>query len=70
MAEHLRYVKVKRLHTVALHKAEVCVSCGFAHHIHRGTLALGYLAHVLYVLLVDEQTHALLALVGYYLLGA
>ncbi len=70
MTEHLRNVEVERTHAVALLEREVRIASGLAHHIHRGTLALGDAAHLLDVLLVDEQSHALLALVGYYLLGA
>ena len=69
MAEHLGHVQVEGLHAVALTEREVGVAGGLAYHIHRGALALGYLLHVLYVLLVDEQPHALLALVGYDFLG-
>ena len=58
VAEHLCHVEVERLHAVALHKAEVGVACGLADDIQRGTLALS-----------DEQSHALLALVGDDLLG-
>ena len=64
MAEHLCHIEVKRLHTVALPEREVCIARGLADYIHRGTLALCYLAHVLNVFLVDEQAHTLLALVG------
>ncbi len=40
-----------------------------AHGIHRSTLAVGNLLHVFDGTLVDEQAHALLRLVGYYLLS-
>ena len=46
----------------------MCVAGSLADNIQRSTLALGNLAHVFDVFLVDEQSHALLALVGYYLL--
>ena len=65
MAEHLRHVEVERLHAIALHKREVGVASGLSHHIERRALALGYFAHTLHVLVLDEQAHALLALVGY-----
>ena len=39
------------------------IACGLSHNIQRCTLALCYAAHMLDVLLVDEQTHALLTLV-------
>ena len=69
VAEHLRHVEVERLNAIALHETEVGVARGFADNIQRSALAFGYFAHVLDVLLVDEQAHALLALVGYYLLA-
>ena len=46
------------------------VAGGLADYIERGTLALGDTLHMLEMLLVDEQTHALLALVGDDFLGA
>ena len=64
MSEHLSHVEVERLHAVALHKAEVGVARSLTDDIQRGTLALSDLLHVLKVLLVDEQSHALLTLVG------
>ena len=64
VSEHLCHVEVEGLHAVALHEAEVCVARGLADDIQRGTLALGYAAHMVDVLLVDEQSHALLTLVG------
>ena len=45
------------------------VARGLAYHIHRGALALGNLLYVLNGLLLNQQTHALLALVGDNLFG-
>ena len=64
MSEHLGYVEVERLHTVALAEREVCIAGGLTDNIHRGTLALSYLLYIFNMLLVDEQSHALLTLVG------
>ena len=64
VAEHLGHVEVEGLDAVALLEGEVGVAGGLADDIHRCALALGYLLHVLDVLLVDQQAHALLALVG------
>ena len=46
------------------------VARSLADHVHRGTLPLGNLTHVVYVFLVDEQSHAFLTLVGDNLFGA
>ena len=70
VAEHMCHIEVERLLAVSLHEGEVGVARGLADHVERGTLALGYLAHVVQMLLVDKQAHALLALVGDNLLGA
>ena len=64
VAEHLCHVEVEGLHAVALLEREVGVAGGLADHVQRGALALGDLADVVDVLLVDEQAHALLTLVG------
>ena len=69
MAEHLSHIEVKRFFAVALHKREVCIARGLAHHIHRGALTLRNLCNMFDMLLVNEQAHALLALVGNYFLG-
>ena len=68
MTEHLSHVEVERLHAIALSKREMSVARGLADNIQRCTLALGDFLYALQMLLVDEQTHALLTLVGYYLL--
>ena len=70
VTEHLGHIEVEGLDAVGLLEREVGVAGGLADHIQRGTLALGNAAHMLDVLLVDEQSHALLALVGNDLLGA
>ena len=64
MAEHLGYVQIERLHAIALFEGEVGIAGGLSDNIHRGTLALGNLLYVFDVFLVNQQTHALLALVG------
>ena len=69
MTEHLRHIEVEGLHTIGLHEREMGVAGGLAHHIQRGALALGYLAHMLDMLLVDEQAHTFLTLIGDDLLG-
>ena len=69
VAEHLRHVQVERAHPVALLECEMRVAGRLAHDIHRGAFALGNLAHVVDVLLLDEQAHALLRLVGDDFLG-
>ena len=69
MSEHLSHIHVEGLHSVGLAEREVGVARRLAYHIERSTLALGYLAHTVDVLLVDEQSHALLTLVGDDLLG-
>ena len=69
MSEHLSHIHVEGLHPVGLAERKVGVARRLADHIERSTLALGYLAHTVDVLLVDEQSHALLTLVGDDLLG-
>ena len=64
VSEHLGHVEVEGFHTVALFEGEVGITCGLTDHIQRGTLALGNLTYMFDMLLVDEQTHALLTLVG------
>ena len=64
MSEHLRHVEVERLHAVALYKGEVGITGGLTDDIERCTLALGHLAHALHMLVLDEQSHAFLTLVG------
>ncbi len=69
MTEHLRHIEVEGLLAVALNEAEVGVTCGVTDNIERCALAGCNLLHAVEVLLVDEQTHALLTLVGDNLLG-
>ena len=69
MTEHLCHVEVEGFLAVALDEAEVGVACGVTDNIERCTLAGCNLLHAVEVLLVDEQAHALLALVGDNLLG-
>ncbi len=64
MSEHLCHVKVEWLHAVALNEREVCIACRLAYYIQWGTLALGNLPNMFDMLLVDEESHALLTLVG------
>ncbi len=64
VAEHLGNIQIERLHAVALLEREVGVASGFSDYIQRGTLALGNLTHMFNVLLVNEQAHALLTLIG------
>ena len=54
MTEHLSYIEVEWLHTIS----------------HWSTLTVGNLLNLADILLVDEQAHALLALVGDDFLGA
>ena len=64
MTEHLCNVEVEGFHTVALYEGEMSVACGLADDVERCSLALGNLLNMVEVALVDEQPHALLALVG------
>ena len=62
--EHLCYVEVEGFYAVALTEREVCVAGSLAYNIQRGTFTFGNLTYIVYMLLVDEQSHALLTLVG------
>ena len=64
VAKHLCHIEVERTDTVTLLKSKVCVTRRFAHHIQRRTFTLSNLTHVFDMFLVNEQTHALLTLVG------
>ena len=64
VAEHLCHIQVEGAHTVTLLESKMRIARRFAHHIQRCTLTLCNLTHVLNVLLVNQQTHALLTLVG------
>ena len=69
MSEHLGHIEVERLHAIALLEREVGVACGASHHIERCALACGDLLHLVELVVLDEQSHALLALVGNDFLG-
>ena len=69
MAEHLAYLQVEGTYTVALLEGKVSVTCCLAHNIHGCPFAVSYLAYMLEVLLVDQESHSLLALVGNDFLG-
>ena len=68
--EHLRYIQIKRLYTVALNKAKVSVSSGLSHNVHGRTFALCNPFYVVKMLFINEKTHAFLALVCNNFLGA
>ncbi len=68
-AEHLAHCQVERTDAVGLLESKAMVARGVSDDIHRCTLAACNLAHVLNGVAVDEQSHALLTLVGYYLLA-
>ena len=69
VAEHLCHVEVEGAFAVGLFESEVRIARGFAHHIEGCAFALGNAAHVVDVLLLNEEAHALLALVGDDFLG-
>ena len=69
MAEHLCHIEIEGLHAIGLAEREVSIARGFTDYIKRSTLTLGNLPHVVDVLLVDEQAHAFLTLVGNDFLG-
>ena len=69
VAEHLCHIEVEGLRAIGLAEREVSIARSLTHHIKRSTFALGNLPHVVDVLLVDEQTHAFLTLVGNDFLG-
>ena len=64
MTEHLGHVEVEGTDAVALLEGEVGIARGLAHDIQRSTLALGNLADVIDVFLLNQQAHALLTFVG------
>ena len=69
VAEHLVGAEVERLYAVFLHEAEATVAGSLADHVERGPLAAGYLLDGVDMLFVNQQAHALLALVGNDFLG-
>ena len=70
MTEHLSYIEVEWLYAVSLLEAEVSIACSLTNYVHWSTLTVGNLLNLADILLVDEQAHALLALVGDDFLGA
>ena len=69
VTEHLGHIEVEGLHTVGLHEREMGVTGGIAHHVQGSALTLGNLPDMFDMLLIDEQTHTLLTLVGDNLFG-
>ena len=69
VAEHLCDIEVEGALAVGLFEGEVRITRGFAHHIEGRTFALGNAAHVVDVLFLNEEAHALLTLVGDDFLG-
>ena len=70
MTEHLSYIEVEWLHTISLLEAEVSIASSLTNHVHWSTLTVGNLLNLADILLVDEQAHTLLTLVGDDFLGA
>ncbi len=70
MSEHLGYVQVKRLLTIALYKTEVSITGCLTDDVHRSTFTVGNFPDMIQILLVNQQSHTLLALVADDLLGA
>ena len=64
VAEHLSHIEVEGSHAVGLLEGEVGVARCLSHHVQGCALALGDACHMFDMFLVDEQSHALLALVG------
>ena len=63
-AEHLVYGEVEGTYAILLLEGEAGITGGFTDYVHRSTLTLGNLLHMLDSLLTDEQAHTLLRLVG------
>ena len=63
-AEHLVYSQVEGTYAILLLEGKAGIAGSLTHHIHRGTLTLGNLLHMLECLFADEESHALLRLVG------
>ena len=64
MSKHLTHFQVERTHTISLFESEMCITRCLTHHIQWSTLTLSNLAHMLNVLFLNEQAHALLTFVG------
>ena len=70
VTKHLSYVEVEWLHAVALLEREVGIASSLTNDIQWSTLALGNLTYMFNVLLVNQQAHTFLTLVGDNLLRA
>ncbi len=64
VTKHLGNIQIEWLHTIALLEREVGIAGGLTNHIQRSTLAISNFSYVLNVLLIDEQPHTLLTLIG------
>ena len=67
IAEHIFQAEVDGAGAVALSKDEPHVARSLAHHIHRCALPFGDASHAGGILILNQQPHALLALVANYL---
>ena len=67
--EHLFNGQVEGTNAIGLFEGEAVVACCLTNGVHGSALTLGNAAYVFDGLLVDEQTHALLTLVGNNLLS-
>ena len=67
IAEHIFQAEVDRAGAVALGKDKPHVARSLAHHIHRCALPFGDAPHAGGILLLNQQAHALLALVANHL---
>ena len=63
-AEHLAHCQVKRSYTVCLLESEAMVPRRFTHHIHRCTFTFSHFAYMFQRFLLNQESHALLTLVG------
>ena len=64
MAKHLGYIQVEWLHPITLPEREVTIAGGLTNYIERCAFALSYLPHMIDMLLIYQQPHALLTLIG------
>ena len=69
VTEHLGDVEVERLDAITLFEGEVRIACGLTDDVQRRTLAFRNFTDMLDVLLINEQAHTLLTLVGDDFLG-
>ena len=58
--EHLFHCEVERTYAVSLLKSKAMVAGGLTNGVHRSTLTVGNLLHMLYGTLINEQSHTLL----------